>query len=73
MSGNNELDEEDTNEMTINELRSIAERQRQQLARQIQQLRAKEERRTWLRSIHSQRSVQHKTLTELDESKVSPL
>ncbi|CAH8491901.1 unnamed protein product [Heterobilharzia americana] len=45
------------NEMTISELRSIAERQRQQLARQAQQLQAREERRAWLRSLNSQRSA----------------
>ncbi|KAK4469392.1 hypothetical protein MN116_006948 [Schistosoma mekongi] len=46
------------NEMTISELRSIAERQRQQLSRQAQQLQAREERRAWLRSLNSQRSAQ---------------
>ncbi|CAH8482719.1 unnamed protein product [Schistosoma turkestanicum] len=48
------------NEMTISELRSIAERQRQQLARQAQQLQAREERRAWLRSLNSQRSAQNR-------------
>ncbi|VDQ01155.1 unnamed protein product [Trichobilharzia regenti] len=48
------------NEMTISELRSIAERQRQQLARQAQQLQAREERRAWLRSLNSQRTALNK-------------
>ncbi|CAH8512694.1 unnamed protein product [Schistosoma rodhaini] len=52
--------DDQTNEMTISELRSIAERQRQQLARQAQQLQAREERRAWLRSLNSQRSAQNR-------------
>ncbi|CAH8510495.1 unnamed protein product [Schistosoma bovis] len=54
------LIDDPANEMTISELRSIAERQRQQLARQAQQLQAREERRAWLRSLNSQRSVQNR-------------
>ncbi|VDO75981.1 unnamed protein product [Schistosoma mattheei] len=54
------LIDDPANEMTISELRSIAERQRQQLARQAQQLQAREERRAWLRSLNSQRSAQNR-------------
>ncbi|KAH8860244.1 Apoptosis-stimulating of p53 protein 2 [Schistosoma japonicum] len=62
------------NEMTISELRSIAERQRQQLSRQAQQLQAREERRAWLRSLNSQRSAQNRCLeNEKITSKLSDL
>ncbi|KAA3672036.1 uncharacterized protein DEA37_0006568 [Paragonimus westermani] len=42
--------------MTVSELRSVAERQRQQLTRQAQQLQTKEERLAWLRSARSRAS-----------------
>ncbi|KAF7233388.1 hypothetical protein EG68_10482 [Paragonimus skrjabini miyazakii] len=42
--------------MTVSELRSVAERQRQQLTRQAQQLQTKEERLAWLRSVRSRAS-----------------
>ncbi|OON14112.1 ankyrin repeat protein, partial [Opisthorchis viverrini] len=45
-----------SSQMTVSELRSIAERQRQQLTRQAQQMQTKEERLAWLRSVRAQSS-----------------
>ncbi|CAH8610344.1 unnamed protein product [Dicrocoelium dendriticum] len=47
--------------MTVSELRSVAERQRQQLMRQAQQIQAKEERLAWLRSLHTSCAVSGST------------